>query len=411
MVLCDKWVALKIVEFCFCVACLVTKRVSTDDEARLALLLQKLSREWSLLNSVTWDGAGSSFADAIYGGYVIITFALIMGRVFQEVPIGRRILEGILLGFGMLFFLILGGLELASLDSVPYNLTVNASVLGSLSLVVAALFLVDLMGPRLYTNTRYSQTDPIISPKPDKKVTILNQPFENGKITNGKTNEKEKNKEKPNGKVQNERPKTLDVEKEIETKTDVSSTENLKTLAKLEELRIEDELKESKFGSLRNLDADNYVRLADPLEIDRYHYETELAKFNEKYFSEYFGNIQERLPVREKYLPELQAPIFAKVKAGRPKSYAKEERPRSPTRTKTVPTPTLHQLEEYLKGSFRSRRGDTPGSFAMEPIAEKDHDLDGRASGTPTDPGYVQYTANKWPDRREVRTPRHSPTQ
>ncbi|KPI93121.1 hypothetical protein RR46_14342 [Papilio xuthus] len=68
MPVCDKWVALKIVEFVFCVSCLVTKRVSSDDEARLALLLQKLSREWSLLTSVTWDSVGGAFADAVYGG-------------------------------------------------------------------------------------------------------------------------------------------------------------------------------------------------------------------------------------------------------------------------------------------------------------------------------------------------------
>lgn len=41
-------------------------------------------------------------------GYVIITFGLIVARVFQEIPKGRRILEGYFLGFGMLFFLILG---------------------------------------------------------------------------------------------------------------------------------------------------------------------------------------------------------------------------------------------------------------------------------------------------------------
>lgn len=58
-----------------CVACLVAKRVSQDDEARLALLLQKLSREWSLLTSVTWDSVGGAFADAVYGGYGSFNFS------------------------------------------------------------------------------------------------------------------------------------------------------------------------------------------------------------------------------------------------------------------------------------------------------------------------------------------------
>lgn len=44
-------------------------------------------------------------------GYVIITFGLVVARVVQEIPKGRRVLEGYFLGFGMLFFLILGKLH------------------------------------------------------------------------------------------------------------------------------------------------------------------------------------------------------------------------------------------------------------------------------------------------------------
>ncbi|XP_045497450.1 uncharacterized protein LOC123695595 [Colias croceus] len=418
----DKWVALKIIEFLFCVACLVAKRVSSDDEARLALLLQKLSREWSLLNSITWDSAGSSFADATYGGYVIITFSLIFARAFQEIPKGRRILEGILLGVGLLLFIVLGGLELASLDAVPESLTVNACVLGALSLTVAALFLLDLMGPRVYTATRPSQTDTVTSPKSDKKVSILTQ--SNTTNTNGHLPG-----EKTNGHVP-ERPKDLPLDKTEIKKTEDKSTlfdSPKSTLSQLEALGIEKDLEKSKFGSLRNIEGGNYVRLSDPLAIpDRMHYEQELAKFNEKYFRDYLEYADsldgkgKGLPVKEQYLPELQTPVFAKVKTGRMRSlyddvsptYEKKMQSKSPTRAKTVATPTLQQLEDYLKSSGRSRRGDTPAMFPMEPIEEKEgNEGDGRASGTPTDPGYVQYTAKKWPDKRELRTPRHSPTQ
>ncbi|CAG4975507.1 unnamed protein product [Colias eurytheme] len=414
----DKWVALKIIEFLFCVACLVAKRVSSDDEARLALLLQKLSREWSLLNSITWDSAGSSFADATYGGYVIITFSLIFARAFQEIPKGRRILEGILLGVGLLLFIVLGGLELASLDAVPESLTVNACVLGALSLAVAALFLLDLMGPRVYTATRPSQTDTVTSPKSDKKVSILTQSNTNGHLPGEKTN----------GHVP-ERPKDLPLDKTEIKKTEDKSTlfdSPKSTLSQLEALGIEKDLEKSKFGSLRNIEGGNYVRLSDPLAIpDRMHYEQELAKFNEKYFRDYLEYADsldgkgKGLPVKEQYLPELQTPVFAKVKTGRMRSlyddvsptYEKKIQSKSPTRAKTVATPTLQQLEDYLKGSGRSRRGDTPAMFPMEPIEEKEgNEGDGRASGTPTDPGYVQYAAKKWPDKRELRTPRHSPT-
>ncbi|KAL4710300.1 hypothetical protein ACJJTC_011554 [Scirpophaga incertulas] len=422
MVVCDKWVALKIVEFLVCVACLVAKRVSSDDEARLSLLLQKLSREWSLLTSVTWDSVGGAFADAIYGGYLIITFGLLVARIFQEIPRGRRLLEGFFLGFGMLFFLILGGLELASLDSVPRNLVVNASVLGSLSLIVAALFLIDLMGPRVYTATHYSQTEL------NGSATKLEKNLAKNELDiNKQVGDKNLAKPKQNGHVALERPKDLDLEKNKITKTftkedSVHIDESKRGFTELDGVLETDVLEKSKFGSLRSgIEGGNYVRLSDPLfePVDRFHYEQELAKFNEKYFREFLNTYDAtRLSVREDYLPEPQTPIFAKVKPGRLKSlyddvsptYEQKRQSKSPSRARTVAAPTLQQLEDYLRSSTKSKRGDTPAMFPMEPIEEKDKDMDGRASGTPTDPGYVQYTAGKWPDKREVRTPRHSPT-
>lgn len=427
MAVCDKWVALKIVEFIFCVACLVYKRVSQDDEVRLSLLLQKYSREWSLLTSVTWDSVGGAFADAVYGGYVIITFGLLIARIFQEIPRGRRILEGFFLGFGMLFFLVLGGLELASLDEVPHKLYVNGAVLGSLSLIVAALFLIDLLAPRVYTATHHSQTDPVSSPKSDKKVTILSQPKNNGVsqpngngvISNGKQNgliTAEKPKDKS-------RPKDLDLTQTKIDKTDSPSLFDSPSpgYTKFDD-NIEPHLEQSKFGSLRSgLEAGNYGRLSDPMtEHDKLHYERELAKFNERYFKDYLDNFAGTLQCKEGYLPELQSPKFAKVQTGRLRSLYDEVSPnyekarqKSPTRAKTVASPTMQQLEDYLKGSNKSsRRSETPALFPMEPIEERDRegvDLTERASGTPTDPGYVQYTAGKWPDKREIRTPRHSP--
>ncbi|XP_050683493.1 uncharacterized protein LOC126978581 [Leptidea sinapis] len=431
----NKWVALKIVEFLFCVACLVAKRVASDDEARLALLLQKLSREWSLLTSVTWDNVGSAFADATYGGYVIITFGLVFARVYQEIPRGRRVLEGILLGFGLLFFLVLGGLELASLDSVPESLTVNACILGALSLSVAALFLLDLMGPRVYTATRPSQTDSAKSPQADKKVTIVTQSTNGmatkgvsipGTTTTGQPNNEPANI-KQNGYAHPERPKDLNLNIEKDVKKDTTSLFDSPktTLSKLEDLQIEKELETSKFGSLRNIEGGNYVRLSDPMVIpDRLHYEQELAKFNEKYFRDYLEYAESldgsnKLSVKENYLPELQTPVFSKVKSGRLKSlyddmspsYERKRQGKSPTRAKTVATPTLQQLENYLKSPAKSRRADTPAMFPMERIVEKANEVEGRVSGTPTDPGYVQYAADKWPDKRELRTPRHSPTE
>lgn len=315
---------------------------------------------------------------------------------------------------------------------MPKTLVVNASVLGSLSLIVAALFLIDLMGPRIYTTTQNSQTDTaavVSSPKSEKKVSIISSPNLNGQmpstngavqLTNGKANGQ------ANGHVPPERPKDLDLEKNVPDKDtkkeEITLFEQSKTTyPKFDDTLEKDELQKSKFGSIRNgIEAGNYVRLSDPLSIpDRFHYEQELAKFNEKYLRDYLDNFAGKLSVKEDYLPEPQTPVFAKVKTGRLKGLYDEmspsyeqKRSKSPTKAKTVPSPTLQQLEDYLRGSSRSKRADTPALFPMEPIEEKETtDTEGRASGTPTDPGYVQYTAGRWPDKRDLRTPRHSPTK
>ncbi|CAG9773999.1 unnamed protein product [Ceutorhynchus assimilis] len=144
----DGWTVLKIIEVFLVLACLVFKRV-TDDEARsLFLYLQKFSREWGLLNNITWDRVGSAVADATYGGYLVITFALLMGKIFLEIPTRKRIMERILLGVGAVLFIALGSLAFASIDSVPPKLVDNAAILGTLSVLTGALFLLDMGGPK-----------------------------------------------------------------------------------------------------------------------------------------------------------------------------------------------------------------------------------------------------------------------
>lgn len=89
-------------------ACLICKTVSDDEANRLFLYLQKISREWSLLNQVTWDKYGSSAADATYGGFVIITFALLLGKVTGDLPTTKRVSEYVLLAIGIILFTVLG---------------------------------------------------------------------------------------------------------------------------------------------------------------------------------------------------------------------------------------------------------------------------------------------------------------
>ncbi|XP_044272790.1 uncharacterized protein LOC123016448 isoform X2 [Tribolium madens] len=174
----DRWTILKLLEVASTIACLVFKRVTDDEASRLQLYLQKLSREWRILNNVTWDNVGAAVADTTYGGYLIITTALFIGRLTGELPTKNRITEFVLLGVGALLFIILGSLEFAALDSVPEDLVDNAAIIGTLTLVTAALFLLDMGGPKAKKNNQHSQTPPRSVSKPQETKTTTQQVYE-----------------------------------------------------------------------------------------------------------------------------------------------------------------------------------------------------------------------------------------
>ena len=63
----------------------------TDDEAnKLFYFLQKVSREWPLLNNVTWEENGAIFTDVAYGGYIIITTGLIIAQCTGELAYAKK---------------------------------------------------------------------------------------------------------------------------------------------------------------------------------------------------------------------------------------------------------------------------------------------------------------------------------
>ncbi|XP_018580339.1 uncharacterized protein LOC108917988 [Anoplophora glabripennis] len=144
----DRWTWLKLIEVILVIICLVFKRVTDDEAFSLRLYLQKLSREWSLLNNITWSRVGAAVADATFGGYLIITAALFIGRLTGELPTHKRVTELVLLGIGSILFIAMGSLSFAALDSVPQDLVDNAAIVGTVSLVTGALFLLDMGGPK-----------------------------------------------------------------------------------------------------------------------------------------------------------------------------------------------------------------------------------------------------------------------
>lgn len=71
-----------------CVVCLVYKRYTDNEALKVFYQLEKLSREWPLLNNVTWDENGALLADLTFGGFAIVTLGLLVGAVTGEL---RRI--------------------------------------------------------------------------------------------------------------------------------------------------------------------------------------------------------------------------------------------------------------------------------------------------------------------------------
>ncbi|XP_028145443.2 uncharacterized protein LOC114339015 [Diabrotica virgifera virgifera] len=162
----NRWSVLKLIEVILVLVCLTFKRVTDDEASRVFLYLQKVSREWSLLNNITWSKVGAAAADVTYGGYLIITGALFLGHIVGELPTTKRVTEYVFLGIGIILFTVMGSLSFAALDSVPESLVDNAAIVGTFSLIVAGLFLLDLAGPKK-RHTKPQQ------PKQQKKRSIV----------------------------------------------------------------------------------------------------------------------------------------------------------------------------------------------------------------------------------------------
>ncbi|KAI4498541.1 hypothetical protein M0802_006247 [Mischocyttarus mexicanus] len=139
----NRKVYIRIIEMLLCIACVVALRVTDDESRRVFHYLRNRSREWSLLNNVTWGTIGAALATATCGGYVIITAGLLIAAATNELT-GRKT-EIFFLGLGVILFGIVGALALASIESIPEDLIDNAAVLGALALITALVFIADLL--------------------------------------------------------------------------------------------------------------------------------------------------------------------------------------------------------------------------------------------------------------------------
>ncbi|XP_049799929.1 BUD13 homolog [Schistocerca nitens] len=142
---CNRSVAFKAVELVLSAACLVFKRV-TDDEARRQRLADlRLGREWPLYRAVAISIDGSVATNVVFGAYVLISLALLVGHLTGELGPQRWRMETFLLMVGAGGFVVAASMAYVTLDSVVPSLLDNAAVLGTLGLVTGLVFLADAL--------------------------------------------------------------------------------------------------------------------------------------------------------------------------------------------------------------------------------------------------------------------------
>ncbi|XP_060522941.1 uncharacterized protein LOC132699953 [Cylas formicarius] len=354
----DLWTVLRVFELVLVVACLVFKRV-TDDEARsLFLYLQKISREWSLLTNVTWDRVGASVADATYGGYTVITSALLIGKLTGDLPTKKRVAELILLGVGAILFVIMGSLAFAAIEYITPKLVDNAAILGTLSLLTGALFLLDMAAPKAKEKQLPAQQQQPLktTTEPDRPSSITQQ--------------------------------IIDIEREIE-RSERESFDRDDSKAKTKKDVKNNGIRNGN-GGQRKGNSDKADGVSGQQSRSYIHLDPTTKGYKQmrdddpdvpkrfgiygKDVGGYDSETDETASIPPKF--ELHAPVWSQIRQGR-----------SGSKGRAIPPVVL-------------------------PSQKPPQDVPERPPSGPSDPGYVQYTAQHWGDTgsTKVKTPRSSPT-
>ncbi|KAF2892984.1 hypothetical protein ILUMI_13188 [Ignelater luminosus] len=248
----------------------------------------------------------------------------------------------VFLGLGALLFVVLGSLEFAALDSVPPDLVDNAAVIGSLSLITAALFLIDLGGPK----AKKEVSEPA---KSHRKV--VSKPLESSN---------------------NKPPETYAVESEIE-RLERKEIEALEEHSK--KLKSSKDQRNGQNGFAPKITGQNgfksaaqngYKKMKDketPKRFDIYGKDADEFELQK-------GDVEHE----DSKQAERHSPVWSQIRKGQYGKY------------------------DVVVPSYLYPKTDSSG----------DHQ-EGHPSG-PGDPGYVQYTAQRW-GQSSQKTPRHSPTQ
>ncbi|XP_016991163.1 uncharacterized protein LOC108053093 [Drosophila rhopaloa] len=134
----------KVLQLIATVAALIVKRLSDKHSERVFVINKKQSREWTLLNNISWSKEGDDFSTLTFLGYTFISAVLLLTRIIETTS-NYGTCEIILLTCGVLFFTIEGLLIFFSVEQLSEDLLIFAYSLGTLSFICAALFALDLM--------------------------------------------------------------------------------------------------------------------------------------------------------------------------------------------------------------------------------------------------------------------------
>ncbi|XP_043521699.1 uncharacterized protein LOC122534793 [Frieseomelitta varia] len=169
----NRKVFIRIIEVILCIACVVALRITNDESRRVFHYLRSRSREWSLLNNVTWGAIGAALATATCGGYIIVTTGLLIAAATGELN-GRKT-EIFFLGLGVILFAIVGALSMASIENVPEDLIDNAAIFGALCLLTALVFIADLLISAPKKKDKHDMTKLLTDKRAKRQITLTTE--------------------------------------------------------------------------------------------------------------------------------------------------------------------------------------------------------------------------------------------
>ncbi|XP_076680734.1 uncharacterized protein LOC143375475 [Andrena cerasifolii] len=451
----NRKVFIRIIEVGLCIACVVALRVTDDESRRVFHYLRSRSREWSLLNNVTWGAIGAAFATATCGGYIIITTGLLIAAATGELS-GRKT-ESFFLGLGVILFGIVGALSMASIENVPEDLIDNAAVFGALCLVTALVFIADLLMGTPKKKMKKDMTERLTDKKAKHQVTVstdkeskspkASSPKVSKKDDSGNTNdgfdkvEEQHQKSSPQEPFEDPRkrgqdrspsqyPKDMHRHEEHESfvRDGRESREHSQNFENGRALRDSQRYRDSEENGRRDSykiehrmemptvvykARDIYQRPVD--EVDTPRFPIEMDKRSEGMFAKMVNPGVKIMKVEHDVEDAVDAYRYSDISQyDNVPIRMRGSSPRSQRKNRdvsfNVPSPSKGHGKAYEKTKDEIEMlEECFGALRTASTGTQTPGL--RTPSSPTDPGYVRHTASNWPQETKMKTPGSSPTR